>query len=287
MKESASSTGSAVADILDAEAIAEGVLPSLRPQLRLVTVLPEVDSTNSEINRLKPGEQHAHAVLAERQTGGRGRRDRKWHSPAGGNIYLSFGWRFTSGDHPFSTLPLVVAIAVGNALKRAGLEGHGIKWPNDILAGGKKLSGILVELKSSGSGGATAIIGVGINVRMPSRESEDPLKIIDRPWTDLESQLRDPFLPCKRNQLASGLLDQLLAALGRFERTGFESFRSAWKKYDLLEDGEVTVELDVGTVTGTARGVNEAGELLLETAEGKKRSFHAGEVRVFRGIRTF
>lgn len=276
-----------MADFLDAEQIAEGVLPSLRPRLRKVTVLAETDSTNSELARLKPAEQHAHAILAERQTVGRGRRERKWHSPAGGNIYLSFGWSFSRGEHPFSTLPLVVAIATANALKHAGLEGHGIKWPNDILAGGKKLAGILVELKSGGNVRTTSIIGVGINVRMPSTESEDPGKIIDRPWTDMESQLAEAFRPSDRNLLASAILDQLLASLDRFERSGFESFRGAWKKYDLLENGQATLELDNGTVCGVARGVNEAGELLLETEQGETRSFHAGEVRVFRGNRAF
>jgi len=276
-----------VTDLLDAELIAEAVLPSLRPRLRKVTVLDETDSTNSELSRLKSAEQHAHAILAERQTGGRGRRQRKWHSPAGGNIYMSFGWQFPRGEYPYSTLPLMVAVAVANALKCIGLAGHGIKWPNDILAGGKKLSGILVELKTGGSGKATAVIGVGINVRMPSTESEDPGKIIDRPWTDLESHLAEPFKPCDRNLLASAVLDQLLASLDRFERSGFETFRSTWKEFDLLENGQTTVELDEGAVMGVARGVSEAGELILETTEGETQLFNAGEVRVYRGIRAF
>ena len=274
-------------DLLDAERIAEGVLPSLRPRLRKVTVLAETDSTNSELSRLMPAEQHAHAILSERQTGGRGRRERKWHSPAGGNIYLSFAWRFSPGEHPFSTLPLVVAVAVANALKHTGLEGHGVKWPNDILAGGEKLAGILMELKTGGNSRATAIMGIGVNVRMPSSETEDPSEMIDRPWTDLESHLADRFKPCDRNLLASAILDQLLASLDRFERSGFETFRVAWKKYDLLENGQVTVELDNGAVNGIARGVSEAGELLLETSPGETQIFHAGEVRVYRGIRTF
>jgi len=275
-----------VPDSLDAERIAEGLLPSLRPQLRKVTVLDETDSTNSELARLKPAERHAHAVLAERQTRGRGRRARHWHSPAGGNVYFSLGWRFPRGDHAFSTLPLVVAIATANALKRTGLEGHGIKWPNDVLVDGKKLAGILVELKS-GEGGATAIIGIGINVRMPSGEGEDPKRLIDRPWTDLESHLADEHRPCDRNALAASLLDQLLASLNRFEKSGFDSFRSNWKKWDLLENGETTLELDDRTLTGIARGVSDDGQLVLETGAGEIRTFHAGEVRVFRGIRAF
>ena len=273
-----------MADRLDAELIAEGVLPSLRPRLRRVTVLPETDSTNSELARLAPAEQHAHAILAERQTVGRGRRARKWHSPAGGNVYFSLGWQFRQSDLPLSTLPLVTAIAAANALKRAGLEKHGIKWPNDILVEGRKLCGILVEMKMAGDH-STAIIGIGINVRMPSSPREDPARIIDRPWTDLESHLAPIQRPCDRNQLAAGLLDQLLAALDRFELSGFESFESAWKGYDLLESGPVTLETDGGAIMGTAHGVNDHGELLLSLDNGETRSFSAGEVSVYSGIR--
>lgn len=273
-------------DTLSEALIAEGVLPSLRPQLRRVTVLAETDSTNAELARLKPAEQHAHAVLAERQKKGRGRRDRRWHSPAGGNIYFSLGWRFSRSDHAFSTLPLVVAVATANALKRTGLHGHGIKWPNDILVDGKKLAGILVELKS-GAGRTTATMGIGINVRMPVTAAENPQELIDRPWIDLESVLEAGSQPCDRNRLASSLLDQLLAALGRFENSGFESFRQNWESYDLLKDGDVTLELDDEEVEGRAGGITKDGSLILHTAEGDRRTFHAGEVRVYRGIRAY
>ena len=273
-------------DKLDGERIAEGVLPSLRPLLRQVTVLEEIDSTNSELARMRSGEQHAHAVLAERQTAGRGRRRRRWHSPAGGNVYCSLGWRFPRRDLPFSTLPLVVAVAVANALERMGLKNHGVKWPNDILVGGRKAVGILAELKSSGNAN-TAIIGIGINVRMPASTGEDPAKLIDRPWTDLESHLDQADRPCDRNRLVSTLLDQLLASLQRFESSGFESFRSSWERWDLLRGGPVKLETDEGSVTGVALGVNGSGQLLLKLQDDEIRPFHAGEVRVFRDTPIF
>lgn len=273
-------------EALDGEAIGAGVLPALRPLLRRVTVFDKIDSTNRELARMTPAERHAHAVLAEHQTAGRGRRARTWHSPAGGNLYLSLGWRFSRAAQAFSTLPLVAAIAAADTLKQAGLSGHGIKWPNDILAGGTKLAGILVELQS-GSAHPTAIIGTGINVRMPATEDEDPDVFIDRPWTDLESELDKAHAPCDRNALAASLISRLLASLDRFERDGFSSFASAWRRYDLLEGGAVTLQLDNGTVTGTAQGVSEEGELIILSGNGEQRAFHAGEVRVFRGIRTF
>lgn len=273
-------------EALDAGRIAEGVLPALRPLLRLVTVLDEVDSTNRYLDRMAPAERHGHAVIADRQTAGRGRRDRRWHSPAGGNLYSSLGWRFRRTDLPFSTLPLVAAVATAEALRRFGLSGHGIKWPNDILVEGKKLAGILVELRSAGTA-TSAIIGVGINLAMPATDGEDPARLIDRPWTDLATWMAKPSAALERNRAATLLLDQLLASLERFEASGFESFRGAWSRYDLLADSPVTLETDDGPVDGRAAGVSDTGELLVEGPDGTVTPYHAGEVRVFRGIRAF
>lgn len=273
-------------EALDGERIEEGILPALRPLLRRVTVLEEVDSTNRYLDRMAPAERHGHAVIADRQTAGRGRRDRRWHSPAGGNLYFSLGWRFRRGDLPFSTLPLLAAVAAAEALHRCGLEGHGIKWPNDILVEGKKLAGILVELKSAGTA-ICAIVGIGINLDMPAPDGEDPARLIDRPWTDLASCLAEPSAAHERNRVATLLLEQLLASLERFENSGFDSFRGAWARYDLLTDSPVTLETDDGSVEGRAVGISDTGELQVEQANGSLASYHAGEVRVFRGIRTF
>lgn len=272
-------TGSVMTEPLDSERIAESVNPALRPILRRVTVLSEVDSTNSELARLPLPEQHAHAVLAEEQLIGRGRRQRSWHSPPGGNIYLSLGWRFHSENLALSNLPLVTALCVAGALARAGLEGHGIKWPNDILVSGKKLAGILVELQSTGSEPANAVIGVGINVRMP-RNGQDPEQVIDRPWTDLESHLSAASNPVDRNRLASMLLDRLIAGLQRFEDSGFASFQAAWNGYDLLQGREIRLEHRGREVAGTACGIDADGGLLLEVPGHGVRVFHSGEVSV-------
>ena len=281
-----SSTGSAVIERLEAGRIAEAVLPALRPLLRHVTVLDEVDSTNRYLEQMAPAERHGHAVVADRQTAGRGRRERRWHSPAGGNLYFSLGWRFRRDDLPFSTLPLLAAVATAEALGRFGLEGHGIKWPNDILVDGRKLAGILVELKSSGAA-TSGIIGVGINLSMPAAKGEDPALLIDRPWIDLATCLPEPSAAQQRNRVATLLLDQLLAGLERFEVSGFDSFGNAWARYDLLTGAPVTLETDRGPVHGRAAGVGDAGELMLEGEDGRVTAYHAGEVRVFRGVRAF
>lgn len=266
-----------MADTLDADRIAEGVLPAIRPRLRGVTVLEQVDSTNSELARRAPAEQHGHALLAERQAAGRGRGARRWHSPPGGNVYLSFGWRFARAPANLAALPLAVAVALAETLAASGLPGAGIKWPNDILAGGRKLSGILVESQARG-GGTRVIAGIGINVRMAGDEAA---AAIDRPWTDLESELPPQRLPVDRNRLVSALLDRLIAAFDRFEQSGFETFRARYEALDVLAGRSVLLEQTDGEVRGVAHGVDAAGYLRIELPGGETRVFHSGEVRVF------
>jgi BirA family biotin operon repressor/biotin-[acetyl-CoA-carboxylase] ligase len=257
--------------------------PAAQAELRQLTLLQETDSTNTAVLRMPGERQHAHAVLAECQSGGRGRRERSWHSPAGGNIYLSLGWWFRDCQWPLSTLPLIVAIAVCRALARTGLNGHGIKWPNDILVQGKKLAGILVELQSAGSSPALAVIGIGLNVRMPAPEPGEPVTAIDRPWTDLVSQLKPGQAGISRNRLVSFLLDELLEMLVAFQHGGFEEFSDAWKELDLLQGKRIQLEHNGKILAGVAHGVDKNGGLLLETPQSGIQVFHSGEVSIQRG----
>ena len=269
-------------DRLDAGQIRSGLATEAKQNLRQLTLLQDVDSTNTAILRLPGEQQHAHVILAERQTGGRGRRERSWHSPAGGNIYLSLGWWFMQNTWPLSTLPLVVAIAVCRALSRAGLQGHGIKWPNDILVDSRKLAGILVELQSAGQGPAVAVIGVGLNVRMPSETPGDIEGAIDRPWTDLVSQLGPENSGISRNHLVVLLLEELLTGLELFETMGFEAFRASWQSLDLLNSGEIRLEQNGQNRAGIARGVDKNGSLLLEIPDSGVVAFYSGEVSIHR-----
>jgi len=270
----------AIKDPLDAGLIRATMAPAVLAKLGQLTLLQETDSTNTAVLRLPGDRQHAHAVLAEQQTGGRGRRQRSWHSPPGGNVYLSLGWWFRKNDWPLSTLPLVVAVAVCGALGRAGLRGHGIKWPNDILASGKKLAGILVELQSAGAGPALAVVGVGLNVRMPQADQDVLKDVIDRPWTDLTSQMKDGSMGFSRNRLVALLLEELLDALACFESSGFEAFRGAWQELDLLQGRKILLEHSGQQIAGKAQGVDRNGGLLLETVASGVQVFHSGEVSV-------
>ena len=222
------------------------------------------------MRRLPVEEQHAAVILAEHQTGGRGRRGRQWHSPFARNIYLSMGWKFENSLSELGCLSLVTALATARALSRAGLEGHRVKWPNDLLLDGRKLCGCLVEVQGDSQGPCHAVLGVGINVHMPATASTAG---IDQPWTDVHSQLP----ACSRNTLAALLLEELLAGLDLFARQGFAPFTGPWEEMDGLRGQTIEVYSGDKVLKGTAIGINESGALLLDTGK-ETLTLYSGEV---------
>jgi BirA family biotin operon repressor/biotin-[acetyl-CoA-carboxylase] ligase len=267
-------------DRLDAESIRRLLTPAAQALLRELTVLAETDSTNSALARLPAGQRHAHAVLAETQTDGRGRRQRAWHSPAGGNIYMSLGWRLDEPSAALSTLPLVTAVCLCRALDRAGLGGHGIKWPNDILLNGAKLAGILVETQAAGSGPVLAVIGIGLNVRMPDSGAGRPAAFIDKPWTDLASQLPAERRAVSRNEVVALLLTELLPGLTVFESAGFEAFHDEWRRRDLLDGKRLRLEGNGTFRYGRALGVEDDGGLAVDIDGYGPQVLYAADVSV-------
>jgi BirA family biotin operon repressor/biotin-[acetyl-CoA-carboxylase] ligase len=267
---------------LDAQSVRSFLSSGARSRLSGIDVLDEIDSTNAAMQRMSPGEQHGHVILAEQQTAGRGRLHRRWFSPRACNIYMSLGWQFERKTSELAALPLAVAVAACRALARTSLRGYGIKWPNDILVDGAKLAGILVELGLGQNGRSKAVIGIGLNVAMP--DSLDAGQAIDQPWTDLSRQLPPGGSAISRNLVAALLLEEQLSAAGAFDAGGFDTFRSDWRLLDLLVGREVTITQGDGITTGIARGIGQNGGLRLEvqTPQGlrKIQEFHAGDVSV-------
>lgn len=257
-------------ELLDSASILAGLDSTVREKLRGLDVESSLDSTNSALNRLAANEQHGTVILAEHQTGGRGRRGRQWHSPYARNIYLSMGWKFENALSELGCLSLVVALATAQALSRAGLEGHTVKWPNDLLLDGRKLCGCLVEVQGDSQGPCHAIVGVGINVHMPASSHSAE---IDQPWTDVHSRLPD----CSRNHLAGLLLEELVKGLELYAKQGFGPFRQHWARMDGLLGQRIEVFAADKMLRGTAGGINDAGALLLETDDGTL-TLYSGEV---------
>jgi BirA family biotin operon repressor/biotin-[acetyl-CoA-carboxylase] ligase len=229
-------------------------------------------STNALLlERAAAGAASGTVIVAEWQSAGRGRRGCTWHAGIGGGLAFSMLWRFAHGASALSGLSLAVGVALARGLAALAGPRISLKWPNDIVAGGGKLGGILIELAGDVLGPGAAVIGVGINVRL----SPGVRAGIDQPATDLESILARPV---DRNTLLAGLLIELDRALSIFSAEGFEPFRAEWESRHAHQGQPVTVLLPDGrSEQGRARGVAEDGSLLLETPAGMKR-FHSGEV---------
>jgi len=257
-------------ELLNESAILAKVNPLICDKLTALNIAATVDSTNSALQRLPLARQHLSAFFAEQQSSGRGRRGRQWYSPYGRNLYLSMGWRFDKNLSELGCLPLVVALAAAKALSRAGLKGHRVKWPNDLLLDGRKFCGCLVEMQADPKGPCHAVLGVGINVHMPATEETSD---IDQPWTDLHSQSAE----FSRNDLAALLLEELIVQLDLFARQGFGPFREVWELWDGLCGQTISVYSGNREFTGKASGIDERGALILDTGK-EALKLHSGEV---------
>jgi len=242
-----------------------------------IEVADSVDSTNSELLRRQPTtDVHRLLLVSENQTAGRGRRGRNWVAVQRGSLTFSLGWRFERDAAQLSGLSLAVGAAVAGVLDRSGFGDIELKWPNDLVHRGRKLGGILIELSREALGTTLAIIGVGLNVRLPA-SARNKLSVA---VTDLASVKANPAVD--RNTLLAGIASELATALERYSRQGFAPFVSAWRQRDALAHQPVQIVLPDGkTIRGVAVGVDGAGALLIEDGPRRLR-FVNGEVSVRR-----
>jgi BirA family biotin operon repressor/biotin-[acetyl-CoA-carboxylase] ligase len=256
---------------LNQERILKSVTPKAKLHLPHLDVHWSLDSTNRYLLELaKYGAQSGHACLAEIQTAGRGRRGRTWVSPFGGNVYLSQLWRFQAGPASLGGLSLATAVAVARALVKIGVQGFALKWPNDVLADGKKLAGILLEISGEAAGPATVVCGVGINVSL----KEELAHAIDQPWTDLHHVI--DAVP-SRNRLVGVLLSELIDMYIEYEAKGLAPFLPEWQQLDAYYGKPIQLCMHENSIQGIARGVDPQGALKLEVA-GSVRTFYSGEI---------
>lgn len=243
-----------------AEAIWEAVAPIL-PGF-MVEVLPEIDSSNTELmRRARAGRPDPVLLVAESQTAGRGRLGRGWHSAPGDSLTFSLGLPLQPAD--WSGLSLAVGVSVAESLHPA----IRLKWPNDLWLADRKLAGILVETATLAGGPQRyAVVGIGINIapRDAAGLSTPPAALREL----------DPALdaPAALQRIAA----PLVATLQAFEGYGFTPFQARFQARDALRDRPVT--LSDGT-TGTAHGVTDQGSLLVHTAAGMQ-AISSSEVSV-------
>lgn len=230
------------------------------------------ESTNTWLaEEALAGAPHRTIAYAEYQLGGKGRRGRKWESTLGGGLAFSVLWRFDRGISQLSGLSIVVGLALARAMGRLTPIPIQLKWPNDLLAGYRKLAGVLVEVQGEMSGPSFAIIGIGLNLRLSDLQRRE----IDQAVVDL-SELG---IATSRSDLMLAILKDLSELMETFEQSGVHPLIDEWSGWHAHEGKEVTVRMpDGGTLTGIASGLDENGNLLLTGMNGEKRKLAAGEI---------
>lgn len=248
---------------------------------RLTPIILRFDSlpsTNTEAARQAArGAPEGLCVVAREQTAGRGRRERAWVSPKDAGLYVSVVLRPRLGPRDWPLITLAAALAVRDALAEACELEADIKWPNDLLAGGRKLCGILAET-AEGARGRAVVLGVGVNLG----ERAFPEEMRDAA-TSVEAQTG-------RAPDTERLLAALLRALAlRYEALhapgGADATLREWESHSTYaRDRRVRVRLDGETFQGTTRGLAPGGALRVETDTGQLRTVSAGDVMALRSV---
>lgn len=247
-------------DRLDVDAIS---LPGMDAR-----VVQRCGSTNSVLLAQPPAAQPV-LLAAEEQTSGRGRRGRRWYSAPRSGVTFSFARKVARPPRELAALALVAGVATAQVLRSLGASA-GLKWPNDLVAQGGKLGGILVETRAAGSA-CLAVIGVGINYR----REEGLARRLQRSVTFLEDLVQP--LP-SRNTLIRKIAAQLHAGVEAFEARGLQAVRSEWLALHAHAGQRIRVRLADGRqLSGVARGLAEDGALQLSTRAGL-RAVRSGRV---------
>ena len=248
---------------------------------REIRHLLSTDSTNRVAHDLAEAEApEGTTVIAEEQTQGRGRLGRRWYSPARTNIYTSIILRPTIPLPQVPQLTLVGAVAAARAISSL-YDGPPemnprIKWPNDILMGGRKVSGTLVEATSIGEILRHVILGIGINVNL---EEKDLPSEISGTATSL---LIASGHPVSRKDLAIRFFQELEACYTEFRKEGFSRLSGEYAGMSDLWGRQVRVSLSEGSVEGVAEGLEDDGALRLRTSAGNTERILAGDVQLLR-----
>lgn len=249
-----------------------------------VAVQACVDSTNSRLLE-QTRDVHGKVLVAQCQSRGRGRRGKLWHSPPRGGVYLSVGWRLARpAVRPL--LSMMIAVAVLRALN--GLLPSGLvrlKWPNDVLARGRKLAGILLECRQGAGGTARGpartgqwVIGLGLNVRLP----QTLLESIDPPCIDLAALAP---APPPVNVLTGALIVHIVSLLQEFGQEFGQGpgrrpgWLAEWRRCDACAGRDAELLFADRRICGRVEGVDDMGRLCLRVGS-RLQHFSAGSLRL-------
>lgn len=261
--------------LLDAEAIRAGLPASAAARLGALDVLATTDSTNARVLAAARPVGELVACLAEYQSAGRGRRGRRWLAPPTAGLCLSVGGRMPAAPSDYASLATAVGVACAGALEALGVSPIGLKWPNDLLLGGGKLGGILIELRGEAQGPATIAVGLGLNIRLDPSVRADILAGGGLPPADLAAL--GAGAP-DRNAIAAALIGAIADCLVHAPAGLDTAVLAGWRQRDALAGRAVHIAGAGTGRTGIARGLDTSGALLLEDADGHLHRVTAGEV---------
>lgn len=239
-----------------------------------ILVYDSVESTNDlAMSLATKGEIGPGTVLvADRQTRGKGRLNRTWESPSGTNIYISLVIRPGLEPKDATMLTLLGAVAGAQALQKSCAMPVSIKWPNDLVVSNKKLGGILTEVRADPDRVALAVIGMGINVNMDSRDLPEIIRDIATS-VRIETGIHHP-----RNEIIIQLLHEFEQWYTILKKEGKKPLLDAWRENSSTLGRKVSVVMRDVTWTGSAEDIDDNGMLILKMRSGKRKTISSGDI---------
>lgn len=233
-------------------------------------------STNDKAREMaQSGADEGIAIIASQQTAGRGRHGRSWDSPPGHGLYVSLILRPSIEPADFSVITLAAAVATHETLTQVYRISADIKWPNDVLARGRKICGILVESAIESGKLLYAVMGIGVNLGQPDFPEE------------LKQSATSLFIESAHRVAPTDFFERLVIPLDEWYRKAIADPAAVIARWEAVStyarDCPVRVEAADSIIEGTTRGLTEKGALIIELANGEIREIVSGELKLRKG----
>jgi BirA family transcriptional regulator, biotin operon repressor / biotin---[acetyl-CoA-carboxylase] ligase len=242
---------------------------------KVLRIYDEVDSTQNIAHDLvRQGADEGTLILAEQQTAGRGRMGRVWHSPKSKGIWMSLILKPKISMQFTPQLTLLTAVALCRTLQPYVPDKVGIKWPNDLLINGRKVSGILLESSAEDERLNYVIAGIGISANL--KEEDYPEELLGK----VTSLLIESGQLVDREQLICSFLEQLELLLELYIQQGFAPIRTLWEALSITLNHTIRVQTADGWIEGIAKSINEMGALIVTPKNGENLKLYSGDIEL-------
>ena len=231
-----------------------------------------VSSTNTIALELAERASEGAVVLADTQENGRGRLGRTWVSPPGVNLYMSVMLTPDIEPKNLTLLTLMSAVACSIALRRTTGLNISIKWPNDLTVRGRKLGGILTEVRTRGKGTISAVVGIGININTDLQELPPDIKEI------ATSIRRETGKISSRENIAAEILNEIDVWYGILKGSNRDRILDTWKELNSTLGKQVRISTAEGSLTGFAEAIDDGGMLIVRLLSGQEKKISSGDL---------